>query len=198
MMTIRDMTQPPGGWRYTVPETGLLVTAATASTLRVRILSHLAANGIDPPPDLNTAICRQMGLGEPYCSKARVAENAPPKYPKLTVDTANRFLKTMLAVIRDRRFVPREEAERRMAVCMSCPLATSLGLCVGCNGLASTVVRLLNGKAPRAEAGREWCAACGCRLDAKVMIPNATLDKGEPEKPDYWPGCWRLSSKENG
>lgn len=196
MTIIRDITQPPGGWRFTVPETGFSVTAATAQSLRGKIAAHLRANGHPVPTEdaLNAAICAQMQLGDPYCR-----EGQPEPHEGLSradpITMANRFMRTLMRFLKKPSFVSREEAQRRMDVCMGCPLSTNVGACWGCNGLFNTVSKLLPADRPRSNEGHEWCGACWCRIDGKVWFPNGTLDAAEQgDLPAYWDGCWRLNS----
>ena len=191
----RDIEQPPGGWRYTVPETGMKLTGATPKTLRNRIGDHLRANGL-PVPDndtLDSRICEFMALGAPYCGPP-VKDPVEGIKKNLTLNDAHRFLKTVLAAVQARRFVSREEAQRRMAVCAKCPLAGNIGGCLTCSGLISTIVKLVAGLVPEGIPGRPFCLACGCLVRAKVTLPNDVLDEAEEgNTPAYHADCWRLS-----
>jgi hypothetical protein len=110
-----------------------------------------------------------------------------------------RFLTTVWQAIIDRKFVGREEALRRVAVCQGCPLrATMPGGCTGCYTLLKKAEKLLqkNGaiEVPADEDGfvRDVCGACGCFIPLKVVLENGTLDRAEGMKrPAYWEGCWR-------
>jgi hypothetical protein len=192
---IRDLEQPPGGWRYTVPETGLVLRAATPKSLKAKIASHLSANAIDIPDDeeLDHRICTQMGLDERFCGKP------PPKpmqgvHPGLSPHLANHFMRTMLQVVYDRKFVDRAEADRRLAICNACPMACGIGGCWHCNGLFTTVKKLIRKDVGRSAPGKEWCGACGCNCELKSLIDNDTLDKAEgKDKPAYHESCWRLN-----
>ena len=161
-------------------------------------MAHSSTLGTWPNWDINGAICEQMNIGEPHCLGIDPPrENVPSKYPRLTLNMANQFLHTMLRVARDRQFVDPDEAERRMELCRGCPIATSLGVCPGCNGLMTTVLGLIKGSAPTPAVGKAWCGACGCYTPFKVLIPNEIMDKAEAVRPDYWEGCWRHSSSPN-
>ena len=189
----RDVEAPPGGWRYTVPETGVELRSNYAKTLRVRVRAHLEANGLPVPDDdtLNDAICRYNGFGAPFCGCSTPKPKAELR-KHLTLATASRFVMTMMEVAKSRRFVSREEAERRMAVCMGCPLAVAIGGCEGCSAVFRTINRLLRRSPVAADKGREFCGACGCLLKLKTLIPNDVLDRAETERPPYAEGCWRL------
>ena len=193
----RDIDSPPGGWRYTVPGTGVTLTAPFFNTLKPRVIKHLKANGVVVDDErlllLEDGACRATRPAGSGGAK-RPAKPVEGKLPHLTLDKAERFIKTVWQVLKDRQFVPREEAERRLTICMSCPLATSIGGCEGCTTLFKKAVELMDKKNPlTVEEGKEFCGACGCLIRAKCLIPNATLDRAEGgTKPKYWEGCWRL------
>ena len=192
----RDMDAAPGGWTYTVPETGVTLKAPYAHTLRKRVFDHMTANSIPLPPDfmewINDAICRESGHGSPYCGELKPSQRQQP-LPPLSWALAVRFVSTILHAIKDRKFVSREEAERRIAVCMDCPLATSIGGCKGCSTIFRQSERVMKNYLIDTPREKEFCGACGCKLSYKVWIDNATLDKAEGgNKPDYAEGCWRL------
>jgi hypothetical protein len=196
LTVVRDITQPPGGWTMTVPQTGFTLRAASAHSLARKVMTHMRANSLEIPPDFDdwvrNEICTQMYVGEPFCGPP--VPRRTGVMPFLTRGKASRFLKTMMAVVRERRFVPRAEAERRMSVCMACPLATSLGGCLGCDSAFIKVARMMKNNPVKAGPGKEFCAACGCLVEVKVWIDNGTLDGAEKgDKPPYDTGCWRLS-----
>lgn len=189
----RDVTQPPGGWKLTVPQTGVTVTAPFYKVLKSRVLAHMTANGItedDFDAWCQDAACRESGHGRPFCGAAEAKHD--PKLPLLTKALAARFLSTMIGVIRDRRFVSREDAERRAAVCLACPLhRETIGGCTNCAALFRKVERAMTGYPLDERLG--WCGACGCKLSLKCWIDNRTLDRAEAAKPPYAEGCWRTS-----
>lgn len=185
---------PPGGWRFTVPETGLLITGATPKVLTKKVRSHMEANSIEIPEPFREwfedALCVQMNLGPKFCG--RPAPVLPKGVMKgLTLGTAARFLRTMMKVLEDREFVGREEAESRVAICNSCPISGGIGGCAGCNSILNKVDKLLQNDPLPVDPDKEYCLACGCKISLKCWIPNSTLDKAETERPDYWEKCWR-------
>ena len=195
MRTItRDVEQPPGGWRHVVEQTGVEIRAASASTLRRRIKDHLKANRLPLPDDFDTwvddAICRGMNLGAPFCGELGPKPEAS-SLPFLTLGTVSRFVQTMLGVVRERRFVTRGEAERRYAVCMGCPNAVSISFCEKCVMAWMKMKRMMTKNPLPDNPERRFCASCGCYIRLKVLIPNDILDKAEPVRPKYAPGCWR-------
>jgi hypothetical protein len=193
MLTVkRDIESPPGGWKLTVEQTGVTITAPFFTILKNRVTAHMKANSIEIPVDFDEwcadAACRESGLGRPFCGGAVVQPDA--SMPALTFALAARFLNTMIGVIRDRKFVSREEAERRAAICLACPLhRDSIGGCASCSALLRKVERSM--KAYPLDARLGWCGACGCRLSVKCFLENSTLNRAETEKPPYHESCWR-------
>jgi hypothetical protein len=197
LTVLRDVNSPPGGWKYTVPQTGVTITAQFWNGLLPQILQHLRANGVEITDELLLEIedgaCRETN--PPGWCRKRQPKPVAGQLPHLTLGMAEQFIKTVWEVIKERKLVDRAEAERRLAICMSCPLATSIGGCEGCTTLYKKMVEMLATKNPlTVETGKEFCGACGCLLLAKTAIPNATLDRAEGStKPRYLEGhCWRL------
>ena len=200
---LRDIEKPPNGWRYTVPETNVTVTADYFEQLWNRVLAHRLANSLPQPEGyrafLEDAACVETQPPGNRCGerKAKPRENKPIQH--LLLSHVERFLKTVWQAILDRKFVVREEALRRVDVCHGCPLRTTMpGGCSGCYTLLKKAEALLrkNGaiEIPADDDGfvRDVCGACGCFIPLKVVLENGTLDNAEGGKrPAYWAGCWR-------
>ena len=94
----RDLESPRNGWSFTLPETGVTVTAPFYKVLRVRVAAHMRANAVPLPDDfdewLQDLCCRQSGLGSPFCGGA-VAKRPDGKLPHLSLAVAKRFIETM-------------------------------------------------------------------------------------------------------
>ena len=188
----RDIESPPGGWKLTVEQTGVRITAPFYRILHQRVAAHMRANSLPIPDDFDEwcadAACRETGCGRPFCNGA--PEKEVSGMPSLTYALAARFLNTMVGVIRDRKFVDRAEAERRAEICLNCPLHRPvIGGCVDCKKLLRVVGRVM--KAYPLDSRLGWCGACGCKLSLKCWIPNDTLDRAEAERPPYHESCWR-------
>ena len=113
-----------------------------------------------------------------------------PVKPPTTLVRVKRFLRAAVAVVKDRKFVSREEHARRMAICAECPLRSLEGL--GCHGCIDDLraVEKHVGKMP--DGGVLVCSACGCVCWVKAWGENATWDAAETgESISYAPGCWR-------
>ncbi len=189
----RDIEKPPGGWKYTVPETGVVILGDFFSEMWPKIVRHYEANSL-PAPDrelVEDRACRESPGGR--CGPRRPKPVAG-MLPHLTLGLVERFIKTVWQSLKDRDFVSREEAERRAAVCAGCPLATGgIGGCESCFDLIRKTREFVQASPIQFDEGKDVCGACGCYLPAKVLLANKTLDRAEgQEKPRYWEKCWRL------
>lgn len=199
---LRDIEKPPNGWRYTIPENGLTLTADFFEQLYGRILAHRRSNNL-PIPEGYRAFVEDAACNETQPPGSRCGQRKPRPKDKpiqhLLLIHVERFLKTVWQAILDRRFVDKEEALRRAAICDGCPLRTTMpGGCTGCYSILKKAEKILkrNGsiEIPASEDGyvRDVCGACGCFIPLKVVLTNDTLDAAEGgARPAYWSGCWR-------
>ena len=204
LTVLRDVDSPLGGWHHTPPQTGVTLTSPFYNGLRDLAIRHLTANGVEITDELMLLIedgaCREtpaaVALG--WCRKREPKPVAGMPVPLLSA--VESFQKCTWQAIMTRKFVPREEAERRLSVCISCPMrGESPGGCDGCYSLLRKAKDLLGGKsaltieADESGAVRDTCQACLCVLPIKVFLTSETLDKCEGDRrPPYAPGCWRL------
>lgn len=198
LTVLRDVNSPPGGWKYTPPQTGVTITTQFYNGLLPQVLQHLRANGVEITDELLLEIedgaCRETKPPGSWCSK-RQPKPVEGQLPHLTLGHLDRFLKSIWGALVSRDFVPREEAERRAAVCASCPLVTGgLGGCSGCYTLLRATEKLVQKNPIRMGEDKDVCGACGCHIPLLVWCKNSTLDKAVGEKmPRYREGhCWRL------
>ena len=204
MLTVkRDIDKPPEGWKYTIPETGATITADFFSILRDRVLRHRRANNLPIPDDydafLQDAACRETNPTGSRCGTATPKPRATKPIPVLLLSHVQRFLETVWAAVKDRKFVSAETAKERVSVCMDCPLRTTMpGGCTGCFTLLGKAEKLLAKKdavtiEPDADGfKRDVCGACGCFIPLKVWLEDSTLNKAEGDnRPAYWERCWR-------
>jgi len=200
---LRDIEKPPEGWRYTVPETNVLIRADFFEDLWKKVLRHRHGNSLPIPDDyrefLENAACEETQPPGSRCGAPRRKPRARNPIPRLMISHVERFLNTVWAAIVDRKFVAREVALERVSVCMNCPLRSHMPSgCSACYTLLGKAEKLLakNGaiEVPPDEDGsvRNVCGACGCFIPLKVALENSTLDRAEGgQRPAYWSECWR-------
>jgi len=182
-----DTTMPPNGWKLTVPETGVTVRANYAGSLLAKVNAHRTANGLEPMgrPEFEDAVCRESGHGAPWCSGVK-----NPR-PPTTMHRVRSFLRTMKVVVKERKFVSKEERERRMAICRACPLLSIEGL--GCHGCVEDLREVEKEVGPLPSGNVLACGACGCLVVLKSAIANESLDRAEAgQEIAYHESCWRL------
>lgn len=197
LTVVRDVNSPPGGWKYTPPQTGVTITAPFFVTLKDRVTRHLRANGVVIDDDLLLEIehgaCVETNPGS-WCAK-RAPKPVDGALPHLTLAHLNRFIKSIWHTLVSKDFVTREEAERRAEICKTCPLVTGgLGGCATCYDLLRATEKLIQKNPIQMDADKDVCGACGCHIPLLVWCRNSTLDKAAGEKmPKYREGhCWRL------
>jgi hypothetical protein len=192
----RDINSPPGGWRYTVPQTGVTITAPYYSSLLPRVVKHLKANALEVDEDvIMDGACRETpNLPAGWCCP-KPEKPVEGSLPHLTLRHLDRFIKSIWHTLLSRDFVSREEAERRAEVCKSCPLVTGgLGGCSTCYSLLRATEKLIQSNPIKMDTDKDVCGACGCHIPLLVWCKNSTLDKAAGEvMPKYLEGhCWRL------
>jgi hypothetical protein len=199
---VNTVDVPRGGWRFTVVETGVTVSAGSISSLKRDVRNHLAANQVAVPPDLDAVIedsaCHNLGD-----SKAHWCQEVPdPKQGETRQSSrwrASEVLRFLRSVVswgakHGFQFVPPEEAERRAAICAWCPLNVPVKGCLGCSGV-SVLVRSIRGKQHKTSVDEQLnvCDACGCELKVKVLVPTEALDSSGVDYPAW---CWQRPSAE--
>lgn len=77
---VRLNVVPPGGWKYTQPETALLITDADYEALKSSVVEHRNANnlpiGADIDGEIQTQIC--YGLSSEWCDDSPPVPTVPP------------------------------------------------------------------------------------------------------------------------
>lgn len=199
----RDDSPPRGGWKFTVPETGMVLTELSVASLRDLVRRHYEVNDMKLPRGyrewFEDEMCRQGNLLGSVCEE--VPKVQPPQVLSLSIPMIERFVKTIWGLSKGGdvpKLVEQEEAERRAAICARCPLNVSVHIpCKGCRGLIRRVGEVLGNRTTSLDDKLETCAACSCDLKLKIHISNEVIDKAEGRRmPEYWEEgpCWRLEN----
>lgn len=183
------------GWFYPVHDTKTVVVSMGWNTLVKDVRKHMQGNGVTVPSDLATYMgkwwCREV-------SSEHCVEMDPAKANALSLTRhAERFFNVVKAFISGGcQRVPQEEAERRAAICASCPrMVDEQPFCPSCfsagiiNWIAGHTVAL-DWRTSHDEKLKS-CGVCNCRLKLKAHLPQETLN--DPSLDDYWPAeypCW--------
>jgi len=196
-MIVRDTTvSPPGGWRYIQPETGFEFTASTLREVVKRVTAHREANGLaigDPSADIQDFVCAQLPLGSEDC--IHVIEGDYAVKTKFTMDDVKRFIQAAVAALGSRGLVDQPEAERRAAICASCPLNTNVKGCWRCRGLAEWLFKLIGARTTAHGSRLNQCGVCGCAIKAKIWLP---LDVAQQVSEGYTFPSWCWLNEQSG
>jgi hypothetical protein len=198
-MIVKDTSlAPPGGWRYTQPETGFEFTASTLREVVRKVTAHREANGIavgDPSADIQDFVCAQLPIGSEDCT--HVIEGDYALKTHFTMEDVKRFVQAAVAALGSRGLVEQTEAERRAAICASCPLNTTIKGCWRCKGMAEWLFRLIGARRTAHGSRLNQCGVCGCAIKAKIWLPQDVAQQvSEGYTFPSW--CWLNDTSSRG
>lgn len=194
MISVQDkMSTPPGGWRYTQPESGFTMTAIVFSSLLTAVYKHRLANGYDVATGWEDRfaeqLCRQLGLlGTNWCSDSEATQE-PQSQRGLTLADVRRFLSSVkkMATAGGEIFVDQATADARAATCAECLFNRDVKGCYGCSGIAQATMKLLAGRKAAHADKLKSCGVCGCVNQVKVWLKDEVVDNKGLEFPSH---CW--------
>lgn len=182
---------PPGGYRYTQPETSHTMTASSFHVLVDRVVQHRKANNLPVPFNIDDAVEMYICHERPELCEERgkVTAGSQP----LTLGLAVRLTKTLIAA--GKRRVEQGEADRRSEICSTCPDNVEPSGCTGCNKpmVKKAVEFIVSGNKTAYDSSLKSCKHCGCFNAAQVWIPldalQSVISEGENDNlPDH---CWK-------
>lgn len=184
----------PGGWRYRIPETGILIKTSSYWLLSSEARKHYAANAIPVPAILDDLILEYVCKNGASCEYdgVQLTKGTPKK--SLNISDVIRFTQTRLDALLKGSKVSQEEANRRAEICAACPSNKPLEGCTGCNSRSlREFVRLL------AQAGRtpldeqlKSCEYCGCFIQSMVWTPLESLKRYD-DVSQLPSNCWKTT-----
>lgn len=200
MRRLKDKTLvPPGAFRFT-HETGHTTRSSIYDDWVSRSKDHLRANNLPLPLDFEAQLNDQLcGVIPPeFCDRD----------PGDTAWVDTRFTWADLAegmkifgnwAVSGLSLVEEKEANRRAAICVSCPLNVNISGCSTCHKIASLLTGAVAQKKGAHDDSLRACAICHCALRAMVWFPIEVLAENESsEKQNLRPGfCWAKSGGEN-
>lgn len=183
---------PPGGWKYVERETGQRFESDDYDHLVASVRRHREYKGL-PVDDLDTLIQSQicLGLTTEEC-RPQPGETFRPVTnltQRLTADMALSANKALLVWLKGGMdLVDKAEADRRAAVCRTCPFNTPASGC-SCHG----IYRMIEFLTPtaRRQPGLSVCMCCGCSLQAKVNLPAEAVRASLSKEVSLPPWCWQ-------
>ena len=201
-MTLKSLNiAPPGNWRFTCPhcpgEPKITSVGTTFYQLVQRVQQHYDNQNHDSPnlaDEIEAGICASLSPHEQkeYCNTG--------VRPRTTVSwgEVNSFFHWLAKwLLKGAPLVEHAEAERRAAICATCPYNIFVSGCATCR----TSIGVLRNKLIRPEATAQdnhlrACGVCGCDLRTIVHVPIETLrHRGLNEQFAKVPWCWQNDGK---
>lgn len=190
LKALRDV--PPGGWKYVERETGQRFESDDYDGLKAAVRRHREYKGL-PVDDLDTLIQSQLclGLSTEHCKPAPGEDYRPVtnKTQSLTASMALAANKAFMAfALIGFTFNEKAEADRRAAICRTCPFNTPASGC-SCHAIYRTIEATI--PAARKQPGISVCMACGCSLQAKVNLPDSVVVASASPDVVFPTWCWQ-------
>lgn len=179
----------PYGWFYPIEQTKVVVVSYGWVTLIDAVKAHMAGNGIKEPLTLELLMHDFMCHHVPeWCEEISHEKEAKVSAWKMMKS----FYKAVEATWHEGQ-VPQEEADRRAAICASCPKNTDqvTEFCVGCatRGLVAKMTDFMSTKSTSSDSLLKSCSVCHCLLKLKVWLPKSGMV--DPDLANKWPEhCW--------
>lgn len=180
---------PPGGWRYTVPETGIVRGPFSGwHQLYDDLKSHYQATGYKIPENIfdlvEQSICKDFPeyCGAPTSFIQRVGNAL--KSMGHTFNAAHRCLITLVSHRAGSGERPsQQQINARAEVCASCPMNQDLEFCSTCNiaTLNRLVQKIAGSMTTPFDAQLKSCAVCHCNLKAKIATKHEAIWNFMPE-----------------
>jgi len=190
-------TTPPGGWRYTVPETSKEIGPFSGwDQLRENLIEHYRSTGYAIPLNLFELVEAQIcSKQSDYCAGASVSSRLYVAMGAIghTFHTALSCLRTLASNARGEK--PSQElAESRSKVCASCPENKEVVDCSRCNmtALNSLIERSVGAKKTAHDGALKFCSVCHCNLRAKIWTRHEAIWKhtNDSDKERFPESCW--------
>ena len=128
-------------WRYVQPESATTFTGHSYYEVESKVHKHRLAMGYDTDKGW------QQRFEDDLCKQNLTVDckgRGKKKVDGISISDLKRFLSSMLNW--NGTFVEQDEANRRGAICATCPLQTAVPGCFGCAGVGKLLRRLLKGR----------------------------------------------------
>lgn len=193
---------PYGGtWNFTDPHSGQQFSHYQLEGLLDKIRAHRLANGFPIGLEFEKEVEQQLCLNH-----AQECDDLPEGLPYRTNLTLQDVIRGSSVMMRfyaqGKPMVSREEAERRAAICVKCPLndnyskPCSVGICKELKDIVSAVV---GHTGTRFDVDLKSCRICRCLNQASIWLeldtqcPSLTDEMKTQFKyaKEKW-GCWKV------
>lgn len=184
-------TSPPGGWRYTQPQSGLTMSSITFFDLLKKVGQHRTNMGYPTETtlveEIEDDICNSLSHEE----QLRWCKTGVRGSKSIHWSMVSRFLIDLIGWLKT-GFEPvaQEEAERRAEICRTCPLNIGMHGCGSCRNKLDEVRKDLMKLTTTNDVNLKACGVCGCELKTAVHVPLDVLRQGQKDLtfPEW---CWQ-------
>ncbi len=168
-------TTPPDGFKYLQPETGLWISGDFLSELVERVCAHRQHKGIAPwdAASVEKEVVNQICMAAPKgVCRGEEGESYEPfrsNIRRLSLTKIATATEVLIEWLRSgMHIVPKEESQRRAAICRGCPMNQIPSACI-CTPFWKMLEKII--PQDRKEPGLHICAICGCANAAKILVP---------------------------
>lgn len=191
---------PYGGrFELNLPEKGIVGFGTAYEMLEYNVRKYRVANGI--PTGLGFSEELEQEVCKKYNAECEMVDGILPLKRRLTLEDVVHGTKVLLALkLSGGALVPKEEAERRAAICSRCPLCITFPKpCTGlCQSLKEVVDAIIGGYTTIMDDDPRSCSICGCYASSQCRLHYNILEKGlnDEMKAQFKQahvelGCWK-------
>lgn len=158
-------------WYYVDPFTKMQITAVTWDNLMAKVYEHRRANGNPIGLGLEDEVEQYVCIHQP--DECEQSDPTRPRKRSLTLTDIVHGTSVMMSFKRNgSEIVPREEAERRARICLSCPWNQPFAKpCTGiCQELLNLVRWVIDSQGTQYDKDLHSCGICGCFLQASIWL----------------------------
>ena len=191
---------PPGGWKYTDPDTGALFGVPTYPAMQNKVAVHRRGNNLKPlsQAEVEHIMCLQASEGVCGGNREDVPVHIPnqPVAAKMSGTDVLNGTKVIFSLKKSGgKLVSPEVAESRARICSKCPQNVPYeGGCATCVQQLSNIVKKVVGEGKTSmDENLKACGVCKCINKVQVWVPYEHLVKGITRSMDgLWPSeCWK-------
>jgi hypothetical protein len=189
---------PPGGWKYTQTQSGLVIYGGDYYDLREKVRKHRQINRYLTGPELDSEIQEQLCAKLSPEARAHFCRDcsAVPQTRALALADVKHFLETAASWMAKPVFVSQTEAARRAEICASCPKNIPIAGCHACHNLVKWSIELIGHRTTPFDSKLGACEVCGCGNQAQVHLPLAVLAKGITPEMAFPAFCWKAKASQ--
>lgn len=188
LLNTRDF--PPGGWTYRERATGVDFSGSNLEDLVAQVSVHRKYKGLPVETtrqDIEDQICLRLGEGPCRAREGETYEPVSDRRSSLTVGMVTSLNKALFSFLKGgAKFVAPEVTAGRLATCKTCPFNIPASSC-SCHA----AYRVIEAVLPTHTPGVSVCSACGCSLQAKMVLPDEVISESIAPGTAFPPWCWQ-------